>query len=171
MGEEQMTVDKFIDEQRANEIKLGKFMGWDYITEQNEGSAYDYTCEGKKIELKQCWKSKVTKNHFLEFEQRSDFNSPWKPSGFTLSRREADVWVVANDKWIWLISINQMEKMLDEHEFPIAITESLKNGNRIGQYARGYLVPLSILEQYATCKMKSPITDPRNQNQNLVKSA
>ena len=66
-------------------IKLGKIMGWDYITEQSEGSAYDYTCEGKKIELKQDWESKVYKNHFLEFEQRSDFNSPWKPSGFELS--------------------------------------------------------------------------------------
>ena len=157
-----MTVDKFIDEHRPNEIKLGKHMGWDYITEQSEGSAYDYTYEGKKIELKQDWKSKVTKNHFLEFEQCSHSNSPWKPSGFELSRREADLWVVANDDLLWQIPINQMEKMLDEHKFSIQITKPRKNNNRIGQYARGYLVPLSILNHYAARTMKSPITDPRN---------
>ena len=157
-------VRTFIQEQRNHEKKLAEFLGWEFIEEQKKGTAFDcITPEGEKVEMKLDWGSKVTGNHYLEFEQKSHYSASWVPSGFSLSKEQADIWLVANDDFVYLLKVEEVERMLEERkgEFETRTTRKRINNNRAGQFSRAYLVPLTILEEYAIEKIKSPIHNPK----------
>ena len=153
-------VRDFIEDQSRYEIRLSSEMGWSFIEGQGKGSAIDYVApDGTKIEAKFDWDSVKTGNHYLEYAQTSDSGSTWSPSGFSLSSGEADIWVVINEEWMRVIKIESLVKMLAQNRsaFPIAKTQSGVNQNRRGQYSKGYLVPLDILDKIVLIKLRSPI--------------
>ena len=157
-------VSDFIDEQNYFERKLADFMGWKFIENQKKGSSYDcLTNNDQKVEIKMDWGSKTTGNHYLEFSQKANSKSSWIPSGFTLSKDEADFWAVMNNDFLYILKIEEIERMLEEKgkTFRIVTTRPGINNNRYGQFSKAYLVPLTVLEEYAIEKIKSPVQNPK----------
>ena len=100
-------VKKFISEQNVYEERLAKLMNWDFILNQSKGSSYDYiTPGGSKIEVKFDWDSIKTGNHYLEIAQTNDNKVTWFPSGFSLSSKSSDYWVVINEDWLRIFQID-----------------------------------------------------------------
>jgi len=157
-------VSDFIDEQNYFERKLADFMGWKFVEDQKKGSSYDcITSNGQKVEIKMDWGSKTTGNHYLEFSQKSASSSEWVPSGFTLSKKSSDYWIVLNNDFMYITKTNEIERMIQEKKesFKITTTRPGINNNPEGQHSKAYLVPLTILEEYAVGKIKSPVQNPK----------
>ena len=156
-------VSDFIKEQNHYEREIAKFMDWKFIENQKKGSSYDcITSNGSKVEIKMDWGSKTTRNHYLEFSQKSPSNPDWIPSGFSLSKKTSDYWIVVNNDFMYISKTKEIERMIDEkgETFRITTTRAGINNNVKGQYSKAYLVPLTILEEYAVGKIKSPVHNP-----------
>ena len=66
-------VGEFINAEAGHELALAQAMQWEYVFEQNKGSAYDFVAKDtSKIEAKFDWDSIKTGNHYLEFAQTND---------------------------------------------------------------------------------------------------
>jgi len=153
-------VKDFIDDESSHERTLAEIMNWEYVTEQKKGSCWDFTSpDGSKIEAKFDWDSIKTGNHYLETSQTSDGGKTWVPSGFSLSANEADYWVVINNEWLRIFSIETLKDLIRSHrsEFKITRTKAGVNFNRPGQLSQAYLIPFTIIDDYCLLKIKSPI--------------
>ena len=153
-------VKDFIGEQRLYEIALAEAMGWEFVEGQKKGSGVDFvTPDGTKIECKFDWDSIKTGNHYLEFEQTSDGGATWVPSGFSISADEADIWLIMNEDWMRMLTVDAVKYAISENrsDLRIAKTKAGVNHNVSGQYSRGYLMPFEILDRYAMTIKASPI--------------
>tara|TARA_B100000686_G_C16801924_1_gene986699 strand:- start:4625 stop:5113 length:489 start_codon:yes stop_codon:yes gene_type:complete len=153
-------VSDFIHDQNRYERELAESMGWDFVEDQSKGSAYDFiTPDGTKIEVKFDWDSIKTGNHYLEFAQSSDGGKNWIPSGFTLSADDAELWVVINNDWMRVFTINSLKQLITKNRSRLKITTTRAgvNFNRPNQFSKAYLIPYKILDEYATEKKPSPI--------------
>ncbi len=153
-------VGEFIEDQNRYELELAKSMGWKFVEGQGKGSAHDFvTPDGTKIEVKFDWDSIKTGNHYLEFAQSSDGGNTWIPSGFTLSVDDADLWVVVNNDWMRVFTIESLKQLITKNRgsLRIATTRAGVNHNRPNQFSKAYLIPYDILDHHATEKTASPI--------------
>ena len=153
-------VGEFIEDQNRYELELAKSMGWKFVEGQGKGSAHDFvTPDGTKIEVKFDWDSIKTGNHYLEFAQSSDGGNTWIPSGFTLSVDDADLWVVVNNDWMRVFTIESLKQLITKNRgsLRIATTRAGVNNNRPNQFSKAYLIPYDILDSHATEKTASPI--------------
>ena len=153
-------VRDFIGEQNRYERELAKSMGWDFVEGQTKGSAYDFiTSDGTKIEAKLDWDSIKTGNHYLEFAQSSDGGKTWIPSGFTLSADDADLWVVINNDWMRVFTIESLKEFITKNRSRLRITTTRAgvNYNHPNQFSKAYLIPYEILDPHALEKTPSPI--------------
>ena len=153
-------VGEFIEDQNRYELELAKSMGWKFVEGQGKGSAHDFvTPDGTKIEVKFDWDSIKTGNHYLEFAQSSDGGNTWIPSGFTLSVDDADLWVVVNNDWMRVFTIESLKQLITKNRgsLRIATTRAGVNHNRPNQFSKAYLIPYDILDSHATEKTASPI--------------
>ena len=153
-------VKDFIDSQNRYELELAESMGWDFVEGQSKGSAHDFvTPDGTKVEAKFDWDSIKTGNHYLEFAQSSDGGKTWIPSGFTLSADDADLWVVINNDWMRVFTIESLKQFITENRsrLRIATTRAGVNHNGPEQFSKAYLIPYDILDPHATEKKTSPI--------------
>ncbi len=153
-------VREFIEDQNRYELELAESMGWDFVEGQAKGSAHDFvTPDGTKVEAKFDWDSIKTGNHYLEFAQSSDGGKTWIPSGFTLSADDADLWVVINNDWMRVFTIESLKQFITENRsrLRIATTRAGVNHNGPKQFSKAYLIPYDILDPHATEKKTSPI--------------
>ena len=153
-------VGEFIEDQNRYELELARSMGWKFVEGQGKGSAHDFvTPDGTKIEVKFDWDSIKTGNHYLEFAQSSDGGNTWIPSGFTLSVDDADLWVVVNNDWMRVFTIESLKQLITKNRgsLRIATTRAGVNHNRPNQFSKAYLIPYDILDSHATEKTASPI--------------
>ena len=112
-------VADFIRKEENHERQLAAFMQWEYILEQEKGSAYDFVAKDtSKIEAKFDWDSIKTGNHYLEFAQTNDNKATWVPSGFALSADEADYWVVINEDWLRMYRMDHLQAFIKESHLP-----------------------------------------------------
>ena len=135
-------------------------MDWEFVEDQSKGSAYDFiTPDGTKIEVKFDWDSIKTGNHYLEFAQSSDGGKTWIPSGFTLSADDAELWVVINNDWMRVFSINSLKQFITNNRSRLKITTTRAgvNFNRPNQFSKAYLIPYEVLDEHAMEKKPSPI--------------
>ena len=154
-------VSDFIDDESRHERALAKMMHWEYIEEQQKGSCYDYIApDGAKIEAKFDWDSIKTGNHYLEFAQTSNGGKTWIPSGFSLSADEANLWVVINEDWMRILSIDSVKQLITENRPSLKVTRTRAgvNHNVPGQFSKAYLIPFELLDKYVMQKMSSPVT-------------
>ncbi len=153
-------VHEFIRDQNRYELELAESMGWDFVEGQIKGSAHDFvTPDGTKVEAKFDWDSIKTGNHYLEFAQSSDGGKTWIPSGFTLSADDADLWVVINNEWMRVFSIESLKQFITENRSRLRIVTTRPGVNHNGpkQFSKGYLIPYDILDSHAVEKKTSPI--------------
>ena len=153
-------VREFIEDQNRYELELAESMGWDFVEGQAKGSAHDFvTPEGTKVEAKFDWDSIKTGNHYLEFAQSSDGGKTWIPSGFTLSADDADLWVVINNDWMRVFTIESLKQLITENRSSLKITRTRAgvNHNRPGQLSKAYLIPFENLDEHVSQKTPSPI--------------
>ena len=153
-------VREFIEGQNRYELELAESMGWDFVEGQAKGSAHDFvTPEGTKVEAKFDWDSIKTGNHYLEFAQSSDGGKTWIPSGFTLSADDADLWVVINNDWMRVFTIESLKQLITENRSSLKITRTRAgvNHNRPGQLSKAYLIPFENLDEHVSQKTPSPI--------------
>jgi hypothetical protein len=153
-------VHDFIKQERTYEKKLGKLMGWDYISDQKKGSCWDYeTKNGLRIEAKFDWDSIKTGNHYLEISQTSNGGASWEPSGYSLSSKKADYWIVVNDDWLRLFDMPSLQKFVETNRPHLKIkgTKSGVNYNRPGQGSKALVIPFSMLDDICLIKTPSPI--------------
>ena len=153
-------VRDFIEDQNRYELELAESMGWDFVEGQAKGSAHDFvTPDGTKVEAKFDWDSIKTGNHYLEFAQSSDGGKTWIPSGFTLSADDADLWVVINNDWMRVFTIESLKKLITDNRSSLKITRTRAgvNHNRPGQLSKAYLIPFENLDEHVSQKTPSPI--------------
>lgn len=153
-------VDDFISGQNRYERQLAEAMDWKFVEGQSKGSSYDFvTADGTKIEAKFDWDSIKTGNHYLEFAQSSDGGSTWIPSGFTISADDADLWVVINNDWMRVFTIDSLKQFITENRSSLKITRTRAgvNFNRPGQFSKAYLIPYDILDEHVMHKTPSPV--------------
>ena len=153
-------VSDFIDDESRYERALAKAMHWDYIEDQKKGSCYDFIApDGAKIKAKFDWDSIKTGNHYLEFAQSSDGGRSWIPSGFTLSADDADLWVVINNDWMRVFTIESLKEFITKNRSRLRITTTRAgvNYNHPNQFSKAYLIPYEILDPHALEKTPSPI--------------
>ena len=155
-----MSIKDFIQNTRSYELELSELMGWDYVVGQSKGSAYDFVAnDGSRIEAKFDWDSIKTGNHYLEFAQSSDGGKTWIPSGFTLSADDADLWVVINNDWMRVFTIESLKQLITENRSSLKITRTRAgvNHNRPGQLSKAYLISFENLDEHVSQKTPSPI--------------
>jgi len=155
-----MDVSDFIRSQSEHEKYLSDVMGWRFIEGQTKGSSYDYIApDGTKIEAKFDWDSIKTGNHYLEYAQSSDGGKTWIPSGFSLSADDADLWVVINNDWMRVFTIDSLKEFITKNRSRLRITTTRAgvNYNRSNQFSKAYLIPYEILDPHALEKTPSPI--------------
>ena len=154
------TVKRFIQNESQHELTLAEFMQWEYVLEQQKGSAYDFVAKDtSKIEAKFDWDSIKTGNHYLEFAQTNDNKATWVPSGFALSADEADYWVVINEDWLRMYRMDHLQAFIKESRagFKIKETRSGINHNREGQFSRAYIIPFVFLDEVCFMKIPNPV--------------
>tara|TARA_B100000029_G_scaffold389667_1_gene386078 strand:+ start:298 stop:777 length:480 start_codon:yes stop_codon:yes gene_type:complete len=153
-------VGDFIRNESEHEKALAKEMGWEFVEGQTKGSSYDYIApDGTKIEAKFDWDSIKTGNHYLEYAQSSDGGKTWIPSGFSLSADDADLWVVINNDWMRVFTIDSLKEFITKNRSRLRITTTRAgvNYNRSNQFSKAYLIPYEILDPHALEKTPSPI--------------
>tara|TARA_B100000676_G_C17760763_1_gene671480 strand:- start:141 stop:620 length:480 start_codon:yes stop_codon:yes gene_type:complete len=153
-------VGDFIRNESEHEKALAKEMGWEFVECQTKGSSYDYIApDGTKIEAKFDWDSIKTGNHYLEYAQSSDGGKTWIPSGFSLSADDADLWVVINNDWMRVFTIDSLKEFITKNRSRLRITTTRAgvNYNRSNQFSKAYLIPYEILDPHALEKTPSPI--------------
>ena len=153
-------VGDFIRNESEHEKALAKEMGWEFVEGQTKGSSYDYIApDGTKIEAKFDWDSIKTGNHYLEYAQSSDGGKTWIPSGFSLSADDADLWVVINNDWMRVFTIDSLKEFITKNRSRLRITTTRAgvNYNRSNQFSKAYLIPYEILDTHALEKTPSPI--------------
>ena len=153
-------VGDFIRNESEHEKALAKEMGWEFVEGQTKGSSYDYIApNGTKIEAKFDWDSIKTGNHYLEYAQSSDGGKTWIPSGFSLSADDADLWVVINNDWMRVFTIDSLKEFITKNRSRLRITTTRAgvNYNRSNQFSKAYLIPYEILDPHALEKTPSPI--------------
>jgi len=161
-------VRNFIEEQKRYERIISEYLGCEYLDNQRRGDYYDcISNSAHKIEIKFDWLSIQTGNHFLEFNQRT-YENEWVPSGIEISARDADYWIVVNNDSIYILTIESVKKMLGDNDFKISSTRIGVNYNRTSQFAKGYLVPLDILQNYCLFKImnKTKAINPKYERNN-----
>tara|TARA_Y100001970_G_C13780514_1_gene625130 strand:- start:169 stop:645 length:477 start_codon:yes stop_codon:yes gene_type:complete len=155
-----MDVGDFIRNESEHEKTLAKERGWEFVEGQTKGSSYDYIApDGTKIEAKFDWDSIKTGNHYLEYAQSSDGGKTWIPSGFSLSADDADLWVVINNDWMRVFTIDSLKEFITKNRSRLRITTTRAgvNYNRSNQFSKAYLIPYEILDPHALEKTPSPI--------------
>ena len=155
------TVSDFIDDEARHERQLAEMMHWEYIEDQQKGSCYDFMApDGAKIEAKFDWDSIKTGNHYLEFGQTSNNGDTWTPSGFSLSAKEADYWVVINNDWLRMFEVAKLRVFMESNRGRLKVTRTKAgvNHNQPGQFSKAYLIPFAQLDQYCILKIPSPVT-------------
>lgn len=153
-------VGDFIRNESEHEKTLAKERGWEFVEGQTKGSSYDYIApDGTKIEAKFDWDSIKTGNHYLEYAQSSDGGKTWIPSGFSLSADDADLWVVINNDWMRVFTIDSLKEFITKNRSRLRITTTRAgvNYNRSNQFSKAYLIPYEILDPHALEKTPSPI--------------
>ena len=153
-------VGDFIRNESEHEKALAKERGWEFVEGQTKGSSYDYIApDGTKIEAKFDWDSIKTGNHYLEYAQSSDGGKTWIPSGFSLSADDADLWVVINNDWMRVFTIDSLKEFITKNRSRLRITTTRAgvNYNRSNQFSKAYLIPYEILDPQALEKTPSPI--------------
>ena len=153
-------VGDFIEMESVHERKLAEFMKWKYIEEQEKGSSYDYTAfDGSKIEAKFDWDSVKTGNHYLEIAQTNDNKVTWCPSGFSLSSKNADYWVVINSQWLRIFQIEVLMNFIQNNRNSLVQKETRSgvNYNSTGQFSKAYIIPFTDLDQFCLAKIPNPI--------------
>tara|TARA_Y100001968_G_C19012862_1_gene551469 strand:- start:156 stop:635 length:480 start_codon:yes stop_codon:yes gene_type:complete len=153
-------VGDFIRNESEHEKALAKERGWEFVEGQTKGSSYDYIApDGTKIEAKFDWDSIKTGNHYLEYAQSSDGGKTWIPSGFSLSADDADLWVVINNDWMRVFTIDSLKEFITKNRSRLRITTTRAgvNYNRSNQFSKAYLIPYEILDPHALEKTPSPI--------------
>ena len=155
-----MDVGDFIRNESEHEKTLAKERGWEFVEGQTKGSSYDYIApDGTKIEAKFDWDSIKTGNHYLEYAQSSDGGKTWIPSGFSLSADDADLWVVINNDWMRVFTIDSLKEFITKNRSRLRITTTRAgvNYNRSNQFSKAYLIPYEILDPHALEKTPSQI--------------
>jgi len=153
-------VGDFIERESIHEKELAEFMKWKFIVEQQKGSSYDYIAlDGSKIEAKFDWDSLKTGNHYLEIAQTNDNKVTWYPSGFSLSSKNADYWVVINSQWLRIFQIEVLMNFIQNNRNSLAQKETRSgvNYNSTGQFSKAYIIPFTDLDQYCLAKIPNPI--------------
>ena len=153
-------VRRFIEDESRHERALAKAMNWEYIEGQEKGSCYDFIApDGAKIEAKLDWDSIKWGNHYLEYAHTSDDGETVVDSGFTISAKEADYWVVVNEDYLRLFKVDVLSKFIETHghEFEKTTSRAGVNHNRPGQYSLGYKIPMVRLDQHCILKILSPV--------------
>ena len=154
------SVSDFIDDENIHELQLGSYMNWHFTENQKKGSCYDFISpDGSKIEAKFDWDSIKTGNHYLEIAQTNDDKITWVPSGFTLSLKEAEFWVVINEQWIRIYQTKVLQNFIQENRSKLRIkqTRSRINFNQKGQFSKGYIIPFEELDTIVFSKFSNPI--------------
>ena len=153
-------VGDFIERESIHERKLADFMQWQFVEEQTKGSAYDYVAlDGSKVEAKFDWDSIKTGNHYLEIAQTSDNKTTWMPSGFSISSKQADYWVVINEEWLRIFQIEVLMNFIQKNRGHLVQKET-RNGvnyNSSGQFSKAYIIPFTELDHYCLAKIPNPI--------------
>jgi hypothetical protein len=147
-------------EQNRYERELGEAMNWEFVEDQYKGLGLDYIAkDGTRIEAKFDWDSIITGNHYLEIAQSSNGGKNWIPSGFSISADDADLWVVINDEWLRILSIEAVMRLITEHRASLkkAQTRIGVNFNKPEQFSKAYLIPFTLLDEYVMQKMPSPV--------------
>ena len=153
-------VGEFIDKESIHERRLAEFMQWQFVEEQEKGSSYDYVAsDGSKIEAKFDWDSIKTGNHYLEIAQTNDNKVTWFPSGFSLSSKSSDYWVVINEDWLRIFQIEVLMNYIQNHRASLIQKETRSgiNYNSQGQYSKAYIIPFTKLDKYCLAKIPNPI--------------
>ena len=97
--------DSIIERERM----IADKMGWTHLGGIRKDDGWDMvTPDGGKIAIRFDEISLETGAHYLELEQRSDRDSKWKASGFGVSRKNADWWVMANSEKIYVTSTKKL---------------------------------------------------------------
>ena len=153
-------VGDFINKESIHERKLAEFMQWQFVEEQTKGSAYDYVAsDGSKLEAKFDWDSIKTGNHYLEIAQTSDNKTTWMPSGFSISSKQADYWVVINEEWLRIFQIEVLMNFIQKNRGHLVQKETRSgiNYNSSGQFSKAYIIPFTELDHYCLAKIPNPI--------------
>jgi len=153
-------VGEFIDKESIHERKLAEFMQWQFVEEQTKGSAYDYVAlDGSKVEAKFDWDSIKTGNHYLEIAQTNDNKVTWFPSGFSISSKQADYWVVINEEWLRIFQIEVLMNFIQNNRGNLVQKETRSgiNFNSRGQFSKAYIIPFTELDHYCLAKIPNPI--------------
>ncbi len=91
------------------ELLVAEKMGWTHLGGIHKNEGWDMVApDGSKIAIRFDEISLDSSAHYLELEQRSDRDSKWKASGFGLSRKKADWWVMANSEKIYVTSTKKL---------------------------------------------------------------
>jgi len=153
-------VGDFIERESIHEKRLAEFMKWKFIEEQEKGCSYDYIAlDGSKIEAKFDWDSVKTGNHYLEIAQTNDNKVTWFPSGFSLSSKNADYWIVINSQWLRIFQIEVLMNFIQNNRNSLIQKETRSgvNYNSTGQFSKAYIIPFTDLDQYCLAKIPNPI--------------
>ena len=153
-------VGDFIERESIHEKELAEFMKWKFIEEQEKGSSYDYIAlDGSKIEAKFDWDSVKTGNHYLEIAQTNDNKVTWFPSGFSLSSKNADYWIVINSQWLRIFQIEVLMNFIQNNRNSLVQKETRSgvNYNSTGQFSKAYIIPFIDLDRYCLAKIPNPI--------------
>ncbi len=109
------------------------------------GCGYDFTCmhTGKRYELKEDRAAAKTGNVFIELRQTFDNGHVWSDSGFNLSRKQADVFVIKLGSQYVFLDIDSAERVVRGVDTQPRMTREGKNGNSPGRFSLGVLVPVA----------------------------
>lgn len=129
------------------ERAIAEKMGWTHLDGENKEAGWDMVApNGSKIAIRFDELSLETGAHYLELEQRKDRDSRWLTSGFGLSRRSADLWVMANSEKIYVAPTKELWKAVkkdrdaDEKHSRRNVEDPEKR-----LYSRAHIMPLDKL--------------------------
>ncbi len=140
------------------EEKVATLLGWAHLKGAHKMDGWDMVAPtGEKIAIRFDELSLETGAHYLELEQREDRDAAWKKSGFGISRRVADWWVMANSEKIYVTSTKTLWRVVkrarnaDEKHSRRNLDDPDKR-----LFSRAHILPIQDLEKCSTLIITNP---------------
>lgn len=126
---------------------------------QRAGSAWDAELpNGERVEFKADLAAKYTGNTFIETRYSNDKGVTWKPSGFSLAKKQAQWWVIqvgVGTDYLW-ITIEALTFFIKEGpDYPVKGIRKGINGNSSFIKCEGIIVPLKDIQ---TIAVEAPVS-------------
>ena len=144
----------------AMEQAVATKMGWTPLDGQQRAKGWDMLAPGgAKMAIRFDFISDETGQHFLELEQRKDRHSDWVASGFGISRKTADFWVMVNSQSVYMVPTKALATVLKKNRGSLEEKHSRRSGteSELRLFSRGQILPLELLSSAAVAITDSPV--------------